>query len=267
MEDVFEKTVAEATKEVAREAYNDIGKPIAKPTGQLVGLIPRAVKAAFAPLEKWILQREYSVAETMKLLEQKLENVTPDLIESPEPHIAVPAIQYISYCMDNDELRNMYANLLANSMNKVVKNGVHPGFVEIIKQLCPDEAKILKYMKNNTSIPTVTLRYTHNDGSGIDVIKDFSNIGELANCEEPLNIQSYIDNFVRLGLLERASALSSISDKSHYEPLKNHPIIISNTDEKLIQMLGYNKSQIDESYVELTAFGKQFCKICLDEPV
>ena len=82
------------------------------------------------------------------MLELKLEKVSPELIEAPEPYIAVPAVQYISYCMNNEELRNMYANLLANSMNKVVKDGVHPGFVEIIKQLSPDEAKFLKYMGN-----------------------------------------------------------------------------------------------------------------------
>lgn len=80
------------------------------------------------------------------------------MIESPDPHIAVPALQYISYCMDNDELRDMYANLLANSMNKVVKNGVHPGFVEIIKQLSPDEARLLKQFKIETIVPTITVR-------------------------------------------------------------------------------------------------------------
>ena len=125
----------EVAKEIAKNVYNDAGKPVAKPTGELVGLIPRAIKAALSPLEKWILQREYNVAETKKLLEEKLQNTPPELIESPAPHIAVPAMQYISYCMDNEELREMYANLLANSMNKVVKDGVHPGFVEIIKQL------------------------------------------------------------------------------------------------------------------------------------
>ena len=151
----------EATKEVAKDAYSDAVKPVVQPTGELVGLLPRAIKAALAPVEKWVLQREYNVAETKKLLEEKLSAVPPELIEAPEPHIAVPAIQYISYCMDNEDLRDMYANLLANSMNKVVKNGVHPGFVEIIKQLCPDEAKILKYIMHKETIPIITLTYIY----------------------------------------------------------------------------------------------------------
>lgn len=134
----------DAVKEVAKDAYVDGGRPVVKPTGELLGLVPRAIKAALAPVEKWVLQREYNIAETQRLLEEKLKNISPDQIEAPEAYIAVPALQNISYCMDNAELRDMYANLLANSMNKVVKNGVHPGFVEIIKQLSPDEAKILR---------------------------------------------------------------------------------------------------------------------------
>ena len=168
---------AEIAKEIAKDAYDDVGKPVMKPTGELVSLIPRAIKAALYPLEKWVLQKEYNVAETKRLLEEKLQNTPPELIESPEPHIAVPAMQYISYCMDNEELREMYANLLANSMNKVIKNGVHPGFVEIIKQLSPDEAKILKYINSHKTIPTITLRYEDDNGSGIDIIKNFSNVG------------------------------------------------------------------------------------------
>ena len=130
-----QELMSEVAKEIAKDVYQDAGKPIVKPTGELVGLIPRAIKAALLPIEKWIESREYNLAETKKLLEQKLANISPEQIASPEAHIAVPALQYISYCMDNEELRNMYANLLASSMNKAVINGVHPSFVEIIKQL------------------------------------------------------------------------------------------------------------------------------------
>ena len=55
-EDKSNKT--DVLKEVVKDVYTDVGHPVAKPTGELVGLVPRAVKAALAPLEKWILQRE-----------------------------------------------------------------------------------------------------------------------------------------------------------------------------------------------------------------
>lgn len=254
----------EVAKEVAKDAYADVAKPAAKPAGELLGLIPRAIKAALSPMEQWILQKEYNVAETKKLLELKLQNVTPALITTPEPYIAVPALQYISYCMDNEELRDMYANLLANSMNSVVKNGVHPGFVEIIKQLSPDEAKFLKYMKDHKSIPTIGLHYEHDDYKKgfVEIIREFTNVPALTGCENQYSGEQYIDNLVRLGLVVRETG-SSFTDKARYEPLKNDPEFAKYNDEEIAKQHGFEKCKIVEHVVSLTVFGEKFCSICL----
>lgn len=258
--------VKEVAVEVAKEAYKDGGKAVVQPTGELLGLLPRVIKAALAPVEKWVLQQEYSVSETKKLLEEKLKNVPQEMIETPEPHIAVPALQYISYCMDNDELRNMYANLLASSMVSVVKKGVHPGFVEIIKQLCPDEARILRYFSTNKTIPTVTVRYERESKGGIDVIKNFSNVGELVGCEMTLEINKYFDNMIRLGLIVASPVMSSLTNKELYEPLKNHPFILANIErikDEDVHSKGYVKADIIEGYLSLTDYGVAFCNICI----
>lgn len=257
--------VKEMAKEVAKDAYADAGKPILKPTGELVSLIPRAIKAALEPVEKWVLQREYNIAETKKLLEEKLQNTPPEMIQPPEPHIAVPALQYISYCMDNDELRDMYANLLANSMNSVVKNGVHPGFVEIIKQLSPDEAKLLKYMRSQHRIPTLGMKLLFSNGGHATILKDFSNAPELSGCEHTLESEQYIDNLVRLGLMKR-SVNEWYHDEKIYEPLKNHSFIRfqwSQYADNKQNISDYQKLDYEKGYCELTAFGKNFCSICL----
>lgn len=252
----------DAVKEVAKDAYVDGGRPVVKPTGELLGLVPRAIKAALAPVEKWVLQREYNISETQRLLEEKLKNISPDQIEAPEAYIAVPALQNISYCMDNAELRDMYATLLANSMNKVVKNGVHPGFVEIIKQLSPDEAKILRFFSSCAIVPTITLRCVNEEREGYDIVRNFSNVGELTKCEYPFETGKYFDNLVRLGLLKNAT-LASLTNKALYEPLKNHQYIESQIKTIEHQTPPFNKPKFEESYISITDFGKSFCEICL----
>lgn len=264
MDEVMVAATVEAVKAVAKDVYEDGAKPAVSATGHLLGMVPRAINAALSPLEKWILQAEYNVEETKRLLGKKMENVPPELIEPPEAHIAVPAMQYISYCMDNEELRDMYANLLANSMNKVVKNGVHPGFVEIIKQLCPDEAKIMKYMSTHTTIPTVTLRYVDENDGGISIVYNFSNVGELAQCEYKYEPNKYFDNLIRLGLLE-ASSLSSLVDKSLYEPLKGHPYLKKYATDSMAESAGYKKHKFEEGYMRLTDYGNAFCGICISK--
>lgn len=39
---------------------------------QTSSLVIRAIHAALSPLEKWVLQKEYNIEETKKLLERKL---------------------------------------------------------------------------------------------------------------------------------------------------------------------------------------------------
>ena len=259
----MDNDVKEISKEIIKDVYNDAGKPVAKPTGELIGLVPRAIKAALSPLEKWIITKEYNIEETKKLLEEKLKNTPPESIQPPEPYIAVPTIQYLSYCMDNHELRNMYANLLANSMNNVVKDEVHPGFVEIIKQLSPDEAKILKYFALNNIVPTVSLNLISNQNGHSRIINNFSNVGELSHCEFPFEISVYFDNMIRLGLLE-SSSYAFLTDKKQYKPLKEHYFIKKIIDSIVIPH-NFKGTDFEEGYMKITDFGLKFCEICVDK--
>ena len=71
-------------------------------------LLVRTIHAVLSPLEKWVMQKEYNMQETKKLLEIKLQNIPIENIITPPSYIAVPALQAISYWMYNDELREMY---------------------------------------------------------------------------------------------------------------------------------------------------------------
>lgn len=259
----------DVVKQVAGETYQDVVQPVAKPVGQLAGLLPRAIKAKLAPLEKWILHQEYSVEETKKLLEEKLKNISSDHIVTPDAYVAVPAIQNISYCMDNEVLRDMYANLLAKSMIDSEKSNVHPSYVDIIKQLTPDEAKLLHYISSNylhASIPTISLRRVNSRGEGFNLYRHFSDVGEKARCEKPFNILAMFDNLVRLGILEFSQFGEQLVNNDLYIALSNNPYIVllktrilaANNDE-------YNTIKDEKGFVTLTEFGRQFCKTCVLE--
>ena len=264
--------MSDIAKDLAPGVYDDALKPAVKATGGLLELLPRAVRAALAPIEKWILHREYQVKETSKLLEEKLRDVPLEQIDTPDPHIAVPALQYISYCMDNHELREMYANLLASSMNNVVKDGVHPGYVEIIKQLCPDEAKILRYIAKEEKIPTISVYYCKSSGGNIRVLKDFSNSGYLTGCEKPEDICRYLSNLLRLGLIEIPDSLPSahypLEDEQLYVSLEQHPYVQSfissaNVSANVINGMKIT-SEIIRNHASITDYGRGFCAICLN---
>ena len=251
--------------EVAKAVYEDAGHEIIQPTGKTLSLIPRAVRAALQPLERWIMVQEYNLEMLKKTLDYKLANVDPEKIVTPEPYVAVPALQAVTYCMDNEELRNMYANLLAKSMNEATKNGVHPSYVEIIKQLCPDEAKLLCYLMENPQIPAIGIRLTNKPEDGyVNVINLFSDIGYKCNCENPDNIERYLCNLIRLGLVENPDGVGFM-DEQMYQTVLSHPYV----KEKLEKMEGKNEKLPHaitvNKLIRMTAFGEQFCKICIKD--
>ena len=223
----------------------------------------QAIEMAFSIFKEYYPQLKQDVLDELNhLVKEKLSNVPQENIVSPTPRIAVPTLQNASITEEPD-IRELYANLLSNSMNSVVKNGVHPAYVEIIKQLSPDEAKILSYMRTHSRIPTITLRRENDQGEGVEIVKNFSNIGELSACEHPFEINKYFDNLVRLGLLE-TSTLASLTNKTLYEPLKTHTYIKPYLEESYLNQTKYNLPRFTEGYISLTDFGEAFCKICLN---
>ena len=259
--------ILEITKEVAGkvaiEAYKDTLQPSLRATGEVIALGPQAIKAALLPLRKWIAEKEYNFAETEKLLAEKFQNVAPEQIVTPEAYIGVPALQYISYCIDSDILRDMYANLLAKSMHEVARNGVHPSFTTIINQLSPDEAKILNGLNANCFFPVVTLRFINASDDARDIIRNFSDIGEKANCELPehQSVLKYFDNMERLGLIRYVD--KAIIDWALYEPLIEHPKIKSAMNNKPSNLGNDFRPQIVRGYYYVTQFGSDFIKVCV----
>ena len=229
-----------------------------------VGLTPNdAMQMAMQMFREYYPQLKNEVLEEVQQsVLEKLKNVPPENIVPPNPRIAFPTMQ--NACITPEKnIRELYEELLANSMNNSVKDGVHPGFVEIIKQLCPDEAKIMHYMKHYGVLPIISVRHENKKGGGIDRILNFSNVGELVQCEYPLKVSEYFDNLSRLGLINNHGELSSLTEKRLYEPLKNHSYIKEQLDEKLLQGSEYNKARIVESFLSITSFGKAFCKACI----
>ena len=64
-----------------------------------------------------------------------MEKVPEERLKSPDPEIAVPLLQSLTYTAQNETLREMYIALLANSMDISKENVVHPSYVDIIKKM------------------------------------------------------------------------------------------------------------------------------------
>lgn len=241
------------------DIYDDGLKPATKESGKVLALIPQTINAALAPLRQWIAQKEYNVAETEKLLAQKLEKVEYDKIVSPESYVAVPAIQAIAYSMNSEELRNLYANLLAKSMYIDTKELVHPSFVEIIRQMSPIDALIFKTIMGRAVNPMVNLIMKNEKGTFRTIVTNVTDINIAS--QELIGVS--IDNLTKQNLL-------SVPDDGFYSDEKVYDSILRT--EFYEKQKNLNRRTVDgfeftytKKMINKTNLGRLFYKVCVAE--
>lgn len=229
-------------------------------------LLVRAIHAALSPLEKWVMQKEYNLAATKKLLELKLQETPVENIITPPSYVAIPALQAISYCMDDDELRDMFAELLAHAMNSETVDNVHPTYVEIIKQMSPYDAVIFRELIKKIIIPCIAIKYVHKESHAAYPISDIVVFIDFERY--PLvPTQICLENLERLHLIE-------INRKSKLNTKECYLLLKEGTQGLVSQFIEENKNTLcpqeyeavyDEFVIEVRGFGQFFARACMGE--
>jgi hypothetical protein len=251
-----EETIADtakALKELAEAVpvYQDAVQPTAKnlgtalaPAGHEIGravtTATKAVNIVLAPLHVmvwgWEKIEQIVLPELARRFEAKLQKLV-----TPKPSVAGPALEALRYAGSDPTLRDMYVNLLATSMDAETAHNAHPAFVEVIKQLTPDEAKLLTWLRLNDGV-SVTQVGEPLEGLVIE------HIGKPAGCEYLGLTSSYLDNLDRLGIISWESNAVRIGQ-----------------DRQMVIDAGEWDGPSRVFYLAtLTHFGKQFCAACVE---
>lgn len=247
-----------ASVELIKTAYGDALKPVSQEVGKALGTIGKTVNLALVPLKglvwSWDLIEEYLSKTVQEKLTQR--NVPPESIITPDPDIAVPAIQALTY----SKLKENYAKLVATAMDGESKVKAHPAFVEILKQITPTEAKILEYFPVLGRFqPLINITFEIPEKGRFNHYKHLGTIANDAGCSSSEDIPPLLENLCRLGLVEIPPQLHLVEDwryeriraTSLYSQLKNS-IPTEGVFEEERRMIG------------LTALGMSFRKACIE---
>lgn len=223
----------------------------------------------------------YSLKKIRTKLDDKLLNMAPDKIVAPPIHVAAPILEKSRFTADCEELHNMFASLLATSMNSDSQNLAHPAFIQIIESLSPLEAKILSTEEFNCGYqPMLSLRnqklrkgsvIKHDFGedyrvsyTGFPIVEHmvaYESLADLSIAQLVLS-SSITNNFHRLGLFDFPQG-AHVSNVERYakitEALKDY-ISERSKVEKLPSDREY--AIVPEAFI-LTEFGKQFITACV----
>lgn len=251
--------LVDSAKELAKEVYSDIAKSTIKSIGNIISLPFKAIDAALTPIKKWIDKKNFNYEKTRELLAEKLKNTNETQIVEPEAYVAVPALQQLSYSYDSEDLRQLYANLLASSMIEDTKWNVHPSFVEIIKQLSPADARAMNVINNPEylTVMTLAIREIKTD-TYINLIKNYS-VDLIGLYPDDQQLSSSLENLQRLGLIN-INYNVMVRPDSKYEPYETDPLFSKIRD--YFKDNKENEMAYKKGLIELTDFGISFCKIC-----
>jgi hypothetical protein len=143
----------EKTPKIVDKVYTDLLQPSTKVVGET---LKRTISLTLLPLRSLLWSFEKIEQSVENWISNKWINKPIEDLKSPEPEIAVPILQALLYTGHNETLREMFLNLLSNSMDRSMETLVHPSFVEIIKQMNKLDAKTFVYLiKQNSYIPAI----------------------------------------------------------------------------------------------------------------
>lgn len=255
------KAVTGLVKEVP--VYEDAIQPLAKETGKALQTVGRTVNAALLPVRGLVWGIEKIEEFVYTKVSKKLANIPVENICTPDPAVAGPALESLRYTGHKESLSELYANLLASAMDKETAKTAHPGFVEIIRNMSADEAKLLEYIIKVDVAPIVDIKQVlANNGGEIKVHELVSTLGTDAGCEHRDLTSSYLVNLERLGLIEIPRD-GHLTKPDAYDRIINNPPVKAVIDQ-LNTAGGENfKGDFNKYYVRGTVFGKQFNRACV----
>ena len=255
--------IVDAIKEVIPVIYDDALKPVSKEVGKALGTLGKTVNMALAPVSAVVWGYEQIEDFVVHKVTKKLENISEKDIITPDATIAGPLLESLKYTGHKKELQEMYANLLASAMNKESADNAHPSFVEIIKQLTPKEATLIKFLSIRKEYPIIVYeRNSYSSSWGFnesrvdnqEIIDSFNQVSQDIISSKN-NIA--LDNLLRLKILH--------INTTSQQKLEDNSWKININDEDSLKAINQIELRIEvENKIEFTEFGKNFVTACID---
>lgn len=236
--------------------YEDAVQPSAKQIGKSLETVTKTVNIVLAPIKALVWGYEQIEGFISTRVAEKLKSIPNSNIVTPPPQVAGPAVEALRYVGHDENLRELFANLLATSMDVETIKNAHPAYVEIIKNLSSDEAKLLQAFIKKNGYAIVEIQSKSKTTNEFNIIyNSFSLLFEQVVIKNPDLLQSYIDNLCRLGILERRTD-KLFADYDVYQEIENS--IVIKTVKEMIETNEDRFMNLTRGVIELTSFGRQF---------
>lgn len=188
-----------------------------------------------------------------KSLEDKIAKIPKENRIEGKIQTIMPALENSKYCVEENELREMFSNLISASIDNRKSDLVHPSFGELLKTMSPLDAQNLQLLRNKQCLPICDIKLLFPNKSGFGYA--MRNLFLMnPNCKHFEKSAQSISSLIRLGLIESPYD-AHMTDPNAYNAYK---------DVLPIFKAKYPRFDVDleERIIQVTAMGSSLLQIC-----
>ncbi len=212
---------------ILKDIYHDLAQPGVRKVGQALETTLDLANTILLPVKLINEKSRLIFTNNLDSYKEKLSKHDLSEITVVPPEIGIPILDKLTY-YTNDELSNLFINLLLTSSLTESSNYSHPCYVKIIESLSPDEARILMHISKNSisSIPFIYfIAKVKDEAKPNDYIRDMfikTGLEEKIDLIVPENINVYLENLISLSLVEFIDDKVDPNCNPEYKVLKDH---------------------------------------------
>ncbi|MFC4949439.1 Abi-alpha family protein [Pseudonocardia sp. GCM10023141] len=190
-------------------------------------------------------------------LRRRLDNVDPlhdgrsadgSTLDSPARAVAPPK--------QTEPLRVAMAELLLRSMEQTKQRAKEYLYLAVLRQLLPDEARILSALADGSTYPVIHVDCRHGVSGSRRLLSNASTVGRAAGASELASVPRYLTRLLHLDLVEIGDADPSLSVQ--YDILLTDDRV--RTAEELAREAG--RARIVRQTVHISSLGRELWDAC-----
>src|SRR6185503_12254407 len=173
----------EAVRNATRAIRDLVLRPGREGTGSLGGGLGAMAMLAVGPLRE-LPGIATQVPGTLRSLGERMTAIPGSRRRAPALGFAAQALAGSLRC--GSTMRERYLNLLAAAMDGETAARVHPAFLTVLRQLTPDEVRIISTFQHDGPYPLLTVGARYRFGERLSTeLRHFSLWATQAGCEHP----------------------------------------------------------------------------------
>lgn len=158
---LFPEKLPDCIEEPAKAALQPVGEATGGTISDIMKLVfwPLTTASKLASgkqdylLEKQKVKYEQQLKVYAKEIQEKLEKIPEEKHIEPDTRIVWDAFEKSRSALGVDEIRHLYATLIANAANSDIAGQIHPSFSTIISQLSPLDVQNLEILARDNYFP------------------------------------------------------------------------------------------------------------------